>query len=188
MNPRSSSTHGGALKRRERGFTLVELMVVVVIVSVLAIIGVMLFRKYVSSSKSVEAISMIQSIRAAEERWRSENQNYLDVSTSMTSWYPMDTPGQKIYAWDQPSGNDYQKWQMLAPTVAGPVQFGYAVKAGPPFTTPPKLDITNPPSWSQMDQPWYVIMAEADADGDGVFAKYAASSLSDEIYRENEGE
>lgn len=175
-------------RRGRRGFTLIELMVVVVIVSILAIIGIMLFRKYVSSSKGVEALSMIQSIRAAEERWRSEHQSYLDVSSTMTSWYPMKTPGKKLYAWNQPTGNDYQKWRLLAPTVAGPVQFGYVVKAGPPFTTPPTLDIKNPPVWPQMTQPWYVIMAEADADGDGVFAKYAASSLSNEIYRENEGD
>ncbi len=163
-------------------------MVVVLIVSILAIIGIMLFRKYASSSKSVEALSMIQSIRAAEERWRAENQNYLDVSSTMTSWYPMKTPGEKLYAWAQPSGNDYAKWQLLAPTVAGPVQFGYVVKAGAPFTKPPTLDITDPPVWPTMNQPWYVIMAEADANGDGTFAKYAASSISDEIYRENEGE
>ncbi len=188
MNPLPSSRRPRRPRRALRGFTLVELMVVVMIVSILAIIGVMLFRKYVSSSKSVEALSMIQSIRAAEERWRSENQTYLDVSTSMTSWYPMKTPGKMLYGWDQSSGNDYQKWRLLGPTVAGPVQFGYVVKAGPPFTTPPKLDITDPPVWPQMQQPWYVIMAKADADGDGVFAKYAASSLSDEIYRENEGE
>lgn len=184
-SPRATSRSRRAL----RGFTLVELMVVVVIVSILAIIGVMLFRKYVSSSKGVEAVSMIQSIRAAEERWRAENQNYLDVSSSMTAWYPMKNPGKKLYGWDQPTGNDYKKWQLLAPTVAGPVQFGYVVKAGPAFTKPPKLDISNPPTWStQLTEPWYVIMAEADANGDGVFAKYAASSLSDEIYRENVGD
>jgi type IV pilus assembly protein PilA len=174
--------------RTRRGFTLVELMAVVIIVSILALVGTVLLRKYVFSSKGVEALSMIESIRAAEERWRSETQSYLDVSDTMDSWYPMANPGTTKYGWGGGSDAQAKRWQLLNPTVAGPVQFGYAVKAGAPFAVLPALDVKNPPTWPAVNQPWYLIQAKGDTNGDGVPAYYVASSLNGEVYSENEGE
>lgn len=163
-------------------------MAVVIIVGILATVGTVLLRKYVFSSKSVEALSMIESIRAAEERWRSESQSYLDVSDQMDSWYPMANPGPKKYGWGGGTDAQAQRWRLLDPTVAGPVQFGYAVKAGPPFATLPPLNIKTPPTWPPLNQPWYLIQAKGDADGNGIASYYVASSLNSEVYIENEGE
>jgi type IV pilus assembly protein PilA len=175
-------------RSQERGFTLVELMIVVAIVGVLAAVGVVLLNKHMFASKSVEASAMIQSIRAAEERWRAENQSYLDVSTEMNSWYPMGTPGRDKWAWINDNGNDHDKWRLLNATAPGPVQFGYAVKAGVAGTTPPPLETKSQPEWTPSTEPWYLILAKADADGDGTPAYFAASSYGGEIYSENEGE
>ena len=175
-------------RSRERGFTLVELMIVVAIVGVLAAVGVFLLNKHMFASKSVEASAMIQSIRAAEERYRAENQTYLDVSTEMNSWYPMDTPGRDKWAWINDKGNDHDKWRLLNATAPGPVQFGYAVKADVAGTTPPPLETKSQPAWKPSNEPWYLIQAKANADGDDDYAYFAASSYSGEIYIENEGE
>src|SRR5690349_1107191 len=83
-------------RRSARAFTLVELLVVVAIVGVLSTIGITLFREHVHSGRAVEAFGMIQSIAAAQERWRSESQRYLDVSTSLTSYYPVETPNRDL--------------------------------------------------------------------------------------------
>src|SRR5258706_14686453 len=94
----------------KRGFSLVELMVVVAIIAVLALVGVTRFRQWVYHSRSVEALAMVQSIRTAQERWRAETGAYLDASTSITTTYPMATPGQTLSEWHQSGHADYAKW------------------------------------------------------------------------------
>ncbi len=178
-------------RRTQVGFTLVELLTVVVIVGVLAAVGIALLRQHIYSSKTAEVVGMVQSIRAAEERWRAENHGYLDVSTSLSTFYPMSTPGKTKFHWDQPSGNDYAKWRLLAPTVTGPVQAGYSVKAGAPFTAMVEPNTAVKPTWptaAEQREPWYVIQAQADTDGDLDKSWFVASSLNGEIYTENEGE
>jgi prepilin-type N-terminal cleavage/methylation domain-containing protein len=54
-------------KRHPRGFTLIEMMIVVVIVGVLAMLAVVGFRKLVQSSHVSEATNMVQNIRVAQE-------------------------------------------------------------------------------------------------------------------------
>lgn len=167
-------------------------MAVVTIVGVLAIIGIVALRKHVFGSKTVEALAMVQSIRAAEERWRAENLTYLNVSTT-NHWYPSKPDGKYKRAFYTGAADaDDRNWRLLAPTVPGPVEFGYLVNAGDPHTamTAPSSDVTvtgltwpNPPG-----QYWYVIQAIGDADGDGKYAFFMASSFKGDVYRQDEGE
>jgi prepilin-type N-terminal cleavage/methylation domain-containing protein len=190
-----------AIPRRhpgERAFTLVELMTVVVIVGVLATIGLASFRSRIFGSKTSEALAMIQSIRAAEERWRGENLTYLNVTRTAT-WYPA-TPAARTKRAFFNAGTcgvpapdtDDCRWKLLNPTGLGPTEFGFMLTAGAPDTTMTQPDAkARPTSWS--DWPangdnWFVVQAIADADGDGVYAKFVASSIRGDVYRENEGE
>jgi type IV pilus assembly protein PilA len=175
-----------------RGFTLVELMAVVVIVGVLATIGVMLFRKHVYSAKSTEAMSMVQGIRAAEERTRAETGAYLDVSPSLDlkGSYPDDNPNTLRRSFDNPSHGDAVRWKLLNPSSPGAVQFSYAVKAGVAGITPPKPATAAQPDWTKapQDQDWYVIQGIGDTDGNGIQAIFLASSFTGDVYWEHEGE
>ena len=64
----------------QRGLTMVELMVVVVIVGILATVASVSVKKYVASSKTTEAIHMIGAIKAAQESFKDETFAYLPVS------------------------------------------------------------------------------------------------------------
>src|SRR5688572_10783892 len=74
-------------RKAQQGFTLVELLTVVAITGILATLAFGALSGQVRAARGAEAMNMVQSIRAAEERWRSEHMMYLDVSTP-GAWYP----------------------------------------------------------------------------------------------------
>lgn len=173
-------------RRGQAGFTLIEMMIVVVIVGILATLAVIGVRKYILSAKSNEAIHMIGAIKAAQESYKSETFRYLDVSASLTTFYPRD-PGQFKSAWNNPGHSDYAAWNTLGVESAGPVQFGYATKAGVGGTPPQPGTTANIP-YPASGEPWYVVRASSDLNGNGVLSIYTSSSFTSEIYFEGEGE
>lgn len=182
------------LRLAPRGFTLVELLTVVAITGILATVAFASLRKYVSSARGAEALAVVQSIRAAEERWRAEHMTYLDVSASGL-WFPRDprdAPNTE-QAFFYPPGStahiDNPLWLQLRPTIAGPVRFGYMVNAGAPGTDMTAAATEGPAvTWPEATDNWYVIQAIGDADWDGDLSYYRASSLDNEVFSVNHGE
>ena len=182
-------------RARQAGFTLVELMAVVVITAILSIAGVAVFSKYIFSAKGGEALSTIQAIRAAEEAYAAENHVYLNVSTtgganpeSGSNWWPQITPGRGRSSWIAPASHpDSAAWLLLAPSVNHSVQFSYLANAGVAGKAVTILKTTDAPTLPAPAQNWYVIQARGDTDGNGVFANYVSTSMG-ETYTEREGE
>src|SRR4051812_20227013 len=186
-----SMTHPPTARGSNRGFTLVELMAVVVISGILSVIGVSLFRHQVLAAKGSEAVDVITAIRSAQESYQAENHIYLNVSTDSggTKWYPNTAPDRTAYSWVNSAHLDYARWQALGVPVNRAVLFGYLVNAGEPGTTVPPLQLaTNPGFPSPMVQAWYVIQAKGDPNGNNISAMYAAASRNTELMIENEGE
>lgn len=177
----------GGSRGSTRGFTLVELMAVVLIMGVLAVVGTSMFRKHIISSRTIETTSMIRSIAAAQERFRGESMSYLDVSTNLETFYPgqADELGQKKFDWDRATHPDYANWQLLQPTVTGPVQYGYACASGPPGPDQDiPVELMVDPGWpGEFQTPWYVIQAMGDLDGDGEPSYFVGSSFNSQIFQ-----
>jgi type IV pilus assembly protein PilA len=66
--------------RTRKGFTLVELAVVIVIIGVLAAFGVPRFLKSVERSKAAEAFNYLSAVRDSEERYQARQGTYGDVA------------------------------------------------------------------------------------------------------------
>jgi type IV pilus assembly protein PilE len=66
----------GAPVVRQRGFTLIELMVVVVIVAILAAVAIPNYSQYVIRGKLVEAPSTLANLRVRMEQYFQDNRTY----------------------------------------------------------------------------------------------------------------
>jgi prepilin-type N-terminal cleavage/methylation domain-containing protein len=84
-------------KRGQKGFTLVELAIVIVIIGVLASFGVPRFRDAVERSKAGESLNYLSAIRAAQERYHAREGTYaedladLDVSIPVPKYFSVGT-------------------------------------------------------------------------------------------------
>lgn len=74
--------------KARKGFTLVELAVVIVIIGVLAAFGVPRFLKSVERSKASEAFGYLAAVRSSQERYQAQYGTYADDVAKLDIQYP----------------------------------------------------------------------------------------------------
>jgi len=99
------------MKQAARGFTLIELMIVIAIVGILSSIAVPSYRSYVTKSTATGGLSMLQSFRTTVM----EDYNLTGSFPSALTFYFNDTGSDADYQW--------VKWQ--------PSTFSLEIRFGP---------------------------------------------------------
>ena len=74
--------------KRATGFTLLELMVVVIIVAILAAFAITAYQKQLRKSRRAEGKQILTELALAEERWRSNSVAYNATVTSLVNGTP----------------------------------------------------------------------------------------------------
>jgi type IV pilus assembly protein PilA len=159
-------------------------MIVVAIVGILAVLGIVGYRKLILSAHTSEATHMVQAIRVAEEAYHAETQVYVSTSSDgITGTFPSLAPGAFITAWSTPAPPGPGQcgpyplpgapacFGLIPVHVDGPVAYGYATVAGSAGTAslavalpaPASVSLSGPPGTSPTD--WYWITATGNPAG-----------------------
>jgi type IV pilus assembly protein PilE len=84
---------------RSRGFSLIELAIVMLIIAILAAIAIPSYSRYAYRARRTEGQQLLQSMAIAEERWYATNNKYgsltqigFTVTTSQNGYYAADIP------------------------------------------------------------------------------------------------
>jgi prepilin-type N-terminal cleavage/methylation domain-containing protein len=112
---------------RKKGFTLVELLIVVAIIAILAAIAVPMYGKYIRKARTSEAITNLGAISLYEETFFSENDRYQTAGPSPATVPKSSNPGGRL-----PFDTSVSGWIQLGRAIPNDskVYFQYEVRAG----------------------------------------------------------
>ena len=164
---------------KDRGFSLIELMIVVVILGVLAAIAIPVFNRYIKRGKVSEAHTMLQEIRMKEEMYKQAYGRYMGIA----AWFPEGPPSAAKMPWEGPAAVE-KEWSMLGVTAASKyVYFQYRVGAGGPTVAdvdPGDVGATG----IDTTKHWWYAQAQGDLDQDDEFSFFELTSQRQEVFED----
>jgi prepilin-type N-terminal cleavage/methylation domain-containing protein len=174
-------------RRRPRGFTLMELMIVVVITGVLAAIAIPTFTGYIHRSRTSEATHFLGVIKLRQEAYRAEFGSYL-VHTA--SGGPLRNPTTEltdarfvpnfVNGTSNPWPGD-ASFNQLGARPDGAVRFGYLWAAGLPGDAQASGLSLEPYFLTPVDH-YFVAQARGNLDNDAHHCTFEATSFTRGIW------
>ena len=116
----------------QRGFTLIELMIVVVIVAILASIAIPSYQDYIRRGRITEAVSTLSEARVKMEQFFQDNRTYVGTCVSNTVAPPLTNTANWTFAC---SGQSTTGYLMTATGISGMVDFVYTINEANTRTT-----------------------------------------------------
>ena len=169
------------LRKGGRGFSLIELMIVVVILGVLAAIAIPVFSRYVKRGKISEAITMLQNIRLKQEMYFQSYGRYVAIA----EWHPEEV-GRNPVLWERDGIQAPVAWQILGVKPAGVSSyFQYRIGAG----GVPSVEDVDPDGSTANNglntvRPWWFAQCRGDLDGDGTKSFFELTSQKEDVYQD----
>lgn len=71
------------MKTKQKGFTLIELMIVIVIVGILAMIALPAYQDYARKSRRADVLTKLMDAQLLQEKWRANNLKYATTAASV---------------------------------------------------------------------------------------------------------
>ncbi|WP_163836211.1 type IV pilin protein [Spartinivicinus ruber] len=120
------------MQKRSQGFTLVELMIVVVIVAILAAVAIPSYQEYVQKSRRADAQSELMKFAQAVERHYAKQYNY------KTAEAKDNRPAPGVYVKEAPKDGDKKYYDLYI--YVNKKGDGYNLRAVPKADSPQKGD------------------------------------------------
>ncbi len=181
------------LRKHNKGFTLIELMIVVAIIAILAAIAIPQYRKFQLKSKTSEAKTNMGAIRTCEESYAAEHDRYYLVGPA-----PETSIASTTRDFDVVSETNCAHFADIGFKPAGKVYYNYGVKeqnGSGNLTTAANVNSACPIGAITDGEATHgihdntadiAILAEGDLDNDGSHSYYGCTDENGEIVHAND--
>ncbi|MBN2724534.1 MAG: prepilin-type N-terminal cleavage/methylation domain-containing protein [Deltaproteobacteria bacterium] len=150
---------------KSSGFTMIELLLVVVVIGILAAIAIPQFNSQSKKAKASEVPGMFTAIKTAQFAYKSEYGMFLSTGSTETDFYPaLLSSGEPVKKkWEPASSSKWVDLGVQPPDYqlyCGYVTIGGSAGTGPSGTHGQNIFRNTVPT-----KPWFYIVAACDLDG-----------------------